>query len=316
MLIGLLGAALYVGWNIGANDTANCIGTIVGCGLLSFRKAALMTAVFVVIGAVLQGKQVSHTIGKEIVHADLDALAITVALVCSGTFVTLATFLRVPTSTSQAVVGGLMGIGMAMRADLNHAKLVDIALSWVMCPFLVMLLAFAAAHTFAFGIRHLAGKGILMQQLLGYLAIGSAAYLAYAMGANNAGNAIGPLIQLERFHLDLLLFLGGLAIAAGGLTYGMKVAETIGKGITPLNIPGAFAAQMSAALGMHFFSLIGVPVSTSSAIVGAVVGVGLTKGTKAIRPKTLMVITCGWIMTPALAASASFGVYHAVKGLL
>ena len=68
----LLGAGAYVGWNIGANDTANCIGTAVGCGLLSFRRAAVLVAIFVIIGAMLQGEQVMKTIGKGIVKADLN----------------------------------------------------------------------------------------------------------------------------------------------------------------------------------------------------------------------------------------------------
>jgi PiT family inorganic phosphate transporter len=304
-----------VGWNIGANDTANCIGTIVGCGLLSYRKAALMTAVCVIIGAILQGQHVTHTIGKGIVKTDLNSLAVAIALICSGTFVTLATFLKIPTSTSQAVVGGVMGIGLAVRADLNYDKLLAIGQSWVLCPLLVMLLAFLMAHLLGVVIRLLPAKGILMQQTMGYLSIGSAAYVAYSMGANNAGNAIGPLIHLKHLSIPMLLTLGGLAIAAGGISYGQKVAETIGKGITPLNIPGALAAQVAAAVGMHLFSLLGIPVSTSSAIVGAVVGVGLTKGTKTIRPQTLLVIVCGWVLTPAMAALASFSLYCVIRPL-
>ena len=103
----LLGAAGYVGWNIGANDTANCIGTTVGCGLLSFKKAAVLVAVFVIIGAMLQGEHVMKTIGKGIVKTDLNYLAVCVALICSGFFVTLATFYRIPTSTSQRLSGAL-----------------------------------------------------------------------------------------------------------------------------------------------------------------------------------------------------------------
>ena len=88
----LPGAGAYVGWNIGANDTANCIGTAVGCGLFSFKKAAVLVAVFVIIGAMLQGEHVMKTIGKGIVKADLNYLAVCPALICSGFFVTLATF--------------------------------------------------------------------------------------------------------------------------------------------------------------------------------------------------------------------------------
>ena len=101
-----MGAGAYVGWNIGANDTANCIGTSVGCGLIRFKQAVALVAIFATLGAVLQGDHVMKTIGKGIVKEDLDYIAIFVALLCSGFFVTLATFFKIPVSTSQAIVGG------------------------------------------------------------------------------------------------------------------------------------------------------------------------------------------------------------------
>ena len=142
----MLGASAYVGWNIGANDTANCIGTTVGCGLLSFRRAVILVAVFAILGAMLQGHHVMHTIGKGIVKTDLNYLAVCVALICSGFFVTLATFFRIPTSTSQAIVGGVVGIGLAVGAEVDFSKFILIAESWIICPVLVMALAFGLPH--------------------------------------------------------------------------------------------------------------------------------------------------------------------------
>jgi PiT family inorganic phosphate transporter len=135
------------------------------------------------------------------------------------------------------------------------------------------------------------------------------------MGANNAGNAVGPIANLGIIHPKLLLLIGGISIAVGAATYGEKVADTVGKGITPLDIPGAFAAQVSSAFGMHLFALLGIPVSTSSAIVGAVVGVGLVKGMKAISKKTIVTILLGWLLTPTLAAVSAFLLYRWIKTL-
>jgi PiT family inorganic phosphate transporter len=87
------------------------------------------------------------------------------------------------------------------------------------------------------------------------------------------------------------------------------VADTVGKGITPLDIPGAFVAQIAAAFGMHLFSIFGIPVSTSSAIVGAVVGVGLVKGARSISQKTIWTILIGWVLTPFLAAFSAYTIY-------
>ena len=98
----------------------------------------------------------------------------------------------------------------------------------------------------------------------------------------------------------------------GAATYGGKVTDTVGKGITPLDIPGAFSAQVSSAFGMHLFSVLGIPVSTSSAIVGAVVGVGMVKGAKTISKKTILTILMGWVLTPCLAAGSSFLFYRVI----
>jgi PiT family inorganic phosphate transporter len=309
----LLGAGAYVGWNIGANDTANCIGTTVGCGLISFRKAAILVSVFVIIGAMLQGQHVMKTISKGIVNAELDYLAVCVVLICSGFFVTLATFYRIPTSTSQAIVGGVVGIGLAVGAEVNFAKFILIAESWIICPVLVMILSYGLMHLVVLVLRRFQSRSLLFQHAFGWLAIASACYVAYSMGANNAGNAVGPIANLDIFPPQMLLFISGVSIAIGALTYGKKVADTVGKGITQLDIPGAFVAQVSSAFGMHLFSLFGIPVSTSSAIVGAVVGVGLVKGARSISKKTIITILVGWVSTPALAGSFSFLLYKVIK---
>ena len=302
----LVGAGFYVGWNIGANDSANCMGTALGAGLISFKKAVILVSIFAFLGAVLQGHHVMETIGKGIVKEDIGFVAVLVALICSGFFVTLATFFRIPTSTSHAIVGGVVGVGLAVGAKVDFAKFITIAESWIICPILVLALAFVLSHLFGFFIRRIKTSHIVVQNVLGRLVILSACYVAYSMGANNAGNAVGPIANLGIIHPTILLCIGGIAIGVGAATYGQKVADTVGKGITPLDVQGAFVAQISAALGMHLYSILGIPVSTSSAIVGAVMGVGLVKGAKAINKKTIVTILIGWVLTPSLAASASF----------
>ena len=310
-----MGAGVYVGWNIGANDTANCMGTSVGCGLISFRNAVILVAIFSILGALLQGQNVMNTIGRGIVKSDLSYLAVIIALLCSGFFVTLATFFRIPTSTSQAIVGGVVGIGLAVNAEVDFSKFIVIAESWVICPLMVMALSFGLMHLVKLILRRFETASFRFQNALGWLAIGSACYVAFSMGANNAGNAVGPIANLGILHPKLLLLMGGLSIAVGAVTYGRKVADTVGKGITPLDIPGAFVAQVSSAFGMHLFSLLGIPVSTSSVIVGAVVGVGLVKGMKAISKKTIATILLGWLLTPTFAAVSSYLLYKFIKTL-
>ena len=312
----LLGAGAYVGWNIGANDAANCVGTSVGCGLISYKRAVILVSIFVIAGALIDGDHVMKTIGKGIVSQQLDYLAIFVALLCAGGFVTLATFYRIPTSTSQAIVGGVLGIGLATGAQIQYSKLITIVESWILCPILVMVLAYVLYFLLTMFINRLRVGTLLVQNALGWLAIMSGCYVSYSMGANNAGNAVGPIANLGIVDPQILLGIGGVSIAIGAITYGKKVADTVGKGITTLDIPGAFIAQMSSAFGMHLFSILGIPVSTSSAIVGAVVGVGLVKGAKSISRKTILTILIGWVLTPSLAAVTAFLMYRFLKGFV
>jgi PiT family inorganic phosphate transporter len=287
----------------------------VGAGLLPFRQAVALVAFFAILGAILQGEHVMKTIGKGIVKSDLDILAVCVALICSGIFVTLATFKHIPTSTSQAIVGGVLGIGLAINAEINTAKIWSIVGSWVACPLLVMVLAYLLSRLVGAILKRIRVSILIIQQVMGWLAIASGCYVAYSMGANNAGNAVGSISGLGLFPPTLLLAIGGGAIAVGAITYGRNVAHTVGKGITPLDVRGAFVAQTASAAGMHLFSILGIPVSTSSAIVGAVVGVGLVKGARTISKKTVVTILVGWVLTPCLAAAASFLIYRLLNAV-
>ena len=332
----LIFAGLYVGWNIGANDAANCIGTTVGAQIISYRKAVLIMAFFVILGGVMQGHHVMKTIGKGIVVSDaatyqernqvppgpefksyfpedrLPDRAILAALLSAGVFVTLATFARVPVSTSQAVVGGVAGAGLgivgANAAYFQLGTLLRIFGAWVVSPLLTMVLAFALYYLLGLLLRRL--HSISWSRALALLVLCSAAYVSYSLGANDVGNAIGPLLSKYPDKGVWLALLGGVAMAVGAITFGSRVTDTVGKSITPLDYGGALAAQFAAAFGVHFFAMAGIPVSTSQAVVGGVVGVGLTKGARAVSGKKVATIFLGWVITPACAALFAALVYR------
>jgi PiT family inorganic phosphate transporter len=344
MLLGtvLLAAAFYVGWNIGANDAANCIGTTVGAQVMPYRMAALMMAVFVILGGALQGHHVMKTVGKGIVIADSSAyeahhaepapaefdeffpddrlpdLAILVALLSAGFFVTLATFSSTPVSTSQAIVGGVAGVGLGIvgmqSAYFKLGVLLKILGAWVISPVLTMVMAFAVYTCLSLVLRR--ARAIIWSNVLAISVVASAAYVSYSLGANDVGNAIGPLLNKYPDKGLYLAILGGVAMAVGALTFGDRVTDTVGKSITPLDYSGALAAQLSAAFGVHLFSMLGIPVSTSQAVVGAVVGVGLTKGTQAVSTGRIRTIFIGWIITPTCAAIFAAVVYRLVIAML
>ena len=343
LLIGiLLAAAFYVGWNIGANDAANCIGTTVGAQIISYRKAALLMAAFVILGGTLQGHHVMKTVGKGIVisqaevyeehnaaavpddfHAyfpdnRLPDLAILVALLSAGFFVTLATFTSTPVSTSQAIVGGVAGVGIGIvGVNATYFKLgvlLKILGAWIISPVLTMILAFFVYLAITNLLRR--AESLYWTKAIGIAVVASAAYVSYSLGANDVGNAIGPLLNRFPDKGPHLAALGGIAMAAGALTFGRRVTYTVGKSITPLDYTGALSAQLSAAVGVHLFSVLGIPVSTSQAVVGGVIGVGLTKGMQAVSTGKITTIFVGWVLTPACAAVFAAVVYRSLDYLL
>jgi PiT family inorganic phosphate transporter len=324
----MLGAGFYVGWNIGANDAANCIGTTVGARIISYRKAVSIMAVMVILGGVLQGHHVMKTVGKGIVISDAGSFdahhgtpadaefaryfpddrlpdrAILVALLSAGLFVTLATFSSIPVSTSQAIVGGVAGTGLGIvgmqAAYFKLGVLLKIFGAWVVSPVLTLGLSFALYLLLG---RLLRGRtSVAWSRVLAVAVVVSAAYVSYSLGANDVGNAIGPLLSRYPDRGPWLALLGGVAMAAGALTFGERVTRTVGKGITQLDYAGALAAQLSAAFGVHLFSMAGIPVSTSQAVVGGVIGVGLTKGARAVSARRISTIFLGWVVTPLCAA--------------
>ena len=336
--IALILAGFYVGWNIGANDAANCIGTTVGAQIISYRQAVAMMAVFVILGGVLQGQQVMKTVGKGIVITEAQAYeeyhgeapepefwqyfpdqrlpdkAILVALLSAGFFVTLATFSKVPVSTSQAIVGGVAGVGVGIVGfEASYFKLgvlLKIFSAWVVSPMLTMIMAFLLYKLLSRLLRN--ANSMAWSRTLGMLVVASAAYVSFSLGANDVGNAIGPLLSKYPDKGLWLAVLGGVAMAVGAITFGERVTDTVGKSITPLNYTGALAAQFSAAFGVHIFSLAGIPVSTSQAVVGGIIGVGLTKGMSAVSGRKIATIFLGWVITPISAALFSALVYRLV----
>ena len=315
----LIFAGGYVGWNIGANDASNCIGTSVGSGILTYKRAILLVSIFVVIGAVLQGHNVMKTIGKGIVMVELPSLAIFVALFSAGIFVTLATFFKVPVSTSQSVVGGVLGVGIgAFGFESGHIKftvLGKIVLAWTLCPVITLILSFIIYAALTYFLRR-RKKLILWDKTLSFTVILSACYVSYSLGANDVGNAMGPLLNKYPDMGLWLALLGGIALSFGAISFGSRVTYTIGKGITPLDLPGAFAAQFAGAFGVHLFTILGIPVSTSQAIVGAVAGVGLVKGFRAVKGRQMIQIAVGWVLTPSCAAIFSFFTYRLLSSIL
>ncbi len=302
---------LYVGANIGANDAANCIGAPVGAGLIRYRTAILTVALFVILGAVLQGAEVTKTLGKGIVTESISTWGVLTAMICGGLFVTIATFRKIPVSTSQAIVGAVAGVGVAGDLNVAWGKALTILECWIICPVLTAVMTYLIYA----GMRRVlarTGKGPRISAALRWAVIAASAYSAYSLGAGHLGMAIGPITAMDEQVIDhrLLVVLGSASIAAGAIFFGAGVAKTVGGSIVQLDLLGAFAVQASLAFGLHAFAMAGIPVSSSQGVVGALMGIGLYHGIKAVSKRKIGEVVVGWIATPSLAGLVAFGMYR------
>jgi inorganic phosphate transporter, PiT family len=325
-----ISSGLFLGWSLGSNDAANIFGTAVGSKMIRFRNAALIASIFVILGAVFQGKGGAETLNS---LGAVDALAggFTVSF-CAAITVLFMTKRGLPVSTSQAIVGAIMGWTYFTGNEADYRVLTKIVSTWISGPLLGM--AFSAG-LYVLLRSFLARAKFHVIKLDTYIRLSLVlvgAFGAYSLGANNIGNVMGvfisaaPNIELNfgLFVLDgvqVLFLIGGLAIALGIYTYSEKVMNTVGNGILSLSPEAAIVVVFSQAIVLFLFSSLKlaefmtsiglppfpmVPVSSTQVVVGSVLGIGLIKGTREIKVKTLLGIAAGWITTPIVAGILSF----------
>jgi len=324
-------SGLFLGWSLGANDTGNIFGAAVETRMLKFKKAALIAAIFITLGAMIEGSGPSKTLGR---LGSVDALggAFTVAL-AAALAITVMIRIRIPVSTSQTIVGAIIGWNFFSGRLTDFRSLLTIAGSWVTA---FVLSAVIAGLLFLIFRSYLSKSKLHLLELdvytrYGLILIG--AFAAYSLGANNIANVVGVFVPVSPFKdlsiADLfvfdgiaqLYFVGSLAIVLGIYTYSWKVMRTVGKDLFHLSPVTALIALLAEAIVLFVFSSRGlynfllalglptiplVPVSSSQVIVGAVVGIAIVKGGKNIRYNVLGRISLAWIVAPLMAFFFAF----------
>lgn len=330
MILFFLTSGLFLGWSLGANDASNIFGSAVSSKMLTFRKAAIIASVFVILGAVIQGAGASDTLGK---LGTVNAIggSFTVALAAALTVYMMTKF-ALPVSTTQAIVGAIIGWNFFTGNSTDSKILTQIVGTWVSGPVIgaafAILLYIALRQFKNFSKIHLIRFESYIKT--GLIVVG--AFGAYSLGANNIANVMGvfvPAFNLQDLNLGLfilssnqqLFLLGGLAIAVGIITYSKKVMETVGGSIIELSSEAALVVVLAQSLVLFIFSSsslsalfvrIGlppipmVPVSSSQVIVGCVLGIGLYKGARNINFKILGEIAIGWLATPIASGLLTF----------
>ena len=308
LAIAMIAVAFYIAWNIGANDSANAMGTAVGAGILSFRQATLTIAIFVMMGAYLKGYKVMKTVGEGIVPSGFLTMEMAViALLAAGIWVTIATVKGLPVSTTQAIVGGVIGVGLAAHAPVNWWTLGKIASAWVVSPILSGILAMGLYRFYTWVVSRIKSVSVI-EAMYKALAILGGSYMAFNFGTNEVANASGPIVGAGFMEPRAAGILVALSLAVGSLTFSYAVMHTVGKKITALGPISAFAAQFGSAMAVSLANFLGLPVSSSQSIVGGVVGVGLMVG-QGVEKSVIRDILFGWVATPLTAIGISLVVF-------
>ena len=223
-----LSSGLFLGWSLGANDAANVFGTAVGTRMVRFGTAAVICSIFLILGSVIGGSGAAHTLGK---LGAVNALGGSfMAAGAAALAVYLMTKAGLPVSTTQAIVGAILGWNLFTETRTDTATLITILSTWIICPLLAAGIAAALFKLTTLVIR--TAKPHLLRQdaytRLGLILAG--AFGAYSLGANNIANVMGVFVPSSPFtdfsiaglgtftSIQQLFLLGALAIAVGVIT--------------------------------------------------------------------------------------------------
>jgi len=302
-------SGIFLGWSLGTNDASNVFGTAVASRMVKFWTAAILCSFFVVLGALLEGQEGMAT------YQRLSPMSPNLAFIvgaAAGCTVALMSYLKLPVSTSQAVVGALVLIGI-MNSNVDTSSLAKVVACWVGTPIGAAVITIILYFVLGKLMNALHFSLFEYDRNLRVALILAGSYGAYALGANNVANVTGAFVGPDMLSPFTACLIGSLAIALGIVTYSKNVMMTVGKNLVKLDAYTAFVAILAEAITVHIYAMIGVPVSTSQAIVGAVLGIGLLKGVRTIDKKTLWRILFGWTGTPAISAGLAFLLWHILR---
>ncbi|MFW6222483.1 MAG: anion permease, partial [Bacteroidota bacterium] len=207
-------------------------------------------------------------------------------------------YLRVPVSSSQAIVGAIIGMNIATHNSVNWSVMSKLVLAWVGTPLGGIFLGFVSYKISIIYFKKLKSP-LLQDRVLKILAIAFGCYGSYALGANNVANITG--VFTNHLGTSNCALIGGFAIATGVLTFSKRVMYSVGKEIANLDYFSSTMVVFAESLTVWIYAIVGIPVSTSQAVVGAVLGTSIAAGNAQISKKQVLKIVIAWINTPISA---------------
>jgi PiT family inorganic phosphate transporter len=315
----LILVALTFDYINGFHDAANSIATVVSTRVLSPAKAVVWAAFFNFVAAFGFGTAVAKTIGSGMIDINVVTFAVIFSGLMGAIIWDLITwYYGLPTSSSHALIGGYAGAAIAHAGfgAILPAGWIKTLIFIVLAPTLGLLLGFTLMVLILWMFQRLAPSRV--DRVFRRLQLMSAALYSLGHGANDAQKTMGIISgilfaagYISTFHIPFWVVLSAhAAIALGTLSGGWRIIHTMGSKITRLQPVGGFAAETAGAISLFTATALGVPVSTTHTITGAIVGVGATRRLSAVRWGIAGRIVWAWILTiPASAfiAAASYG---------
>jgi PiT family inorganic phosphate transporter len=313
-LVAVIAVALFFDFTNGFHDTANSIATSVSTRALSPRTAVAVAAVLNFAGAFVSIK-VAATIAKGIVDPATITLDVILAgLVGAITWNLITWYLGLPSSSSHALIGGMIGSGVAHSGwDVVqwHGLRVKVLEPSLVAPFLGIGLAFALMVTITWVIRRRSPARV--NWLFRRLQLVSGSFVAFTHGTNDAQKTMGIIALALVASGDLdpnfdrppiwVIAAAAVAMAAGTYAGGWRIIKTLGQRIAKIDPPQGFAAQTACAAILWGTAHYGFPVSTTHTISGSVMGAGASRGLSAVKWGVAGNILLAWLMTIPFAAA-------------
>jgi inorganic phosphate transporter, PiT family len=322
ILVGLIGIALLFDFLNGLHDAANSIATVVATRVLRPQHAVIWAAFFNFIAFAVFGLHVATTVGTGIVAPGVvDGAIVFAALMGAIVWNVVTWFAGIPSSSSHALIGGLAGAGLAKGgfAAIVFKGLGITALGIVLSPLLGFVLAQLLVVAVSWANRRATPYAV--DRRFRILQLASASMYSLGHGGNDAQKTMGIIAVLlysqgllgGEFHVPFWVVLAcQAAMGLGTLMGGWRIVHTMGSRITQLKPIQGFCAETGGAITLFLATALGVPVSTTHTITGAIVGVGAARRAAAVRWSVAQRIVIAWVVTmpaaAAVAALAYFGV--------
>jgi phosphate/sulfate permease len=308
---------------LGGNDAASPVANVVGTRVLTIRQSLALFAIFASVGALTQGYMNMKTIGTGIVPS-IDLLGAIIIVLTAFVWIMFCNNRGLEISVTHTIVGSILGYGLAKFGvnGIRWSLIQMVIVSWFASPILAALLAMALYKV----LTSLTSRYESLMTMMPTLIKVALCYSAYAFGANDISNATGVYVTVTQMVMGsppegrvmfLLSVFGSIGVIIGGLWLGPKVIETVAFNIIRLNIESGTAAEITNAFVVHLFVTLpymligyGLPISTSLANIGALVGVGFANyGSSGINKRTVSLLLLCWVASVVVTAMVTYILY-------